>query len=221
MYSFFSTSVPTTSVPTYIPMIFDEINKMKSSCKNIEIIKIDGAKIELKPSVSMNNKNVIAYINNGTIENFHINSQLDNNNCNINYSDILSKYDKLPGFVSIVQGNEKGQQTDFKEFTINFINTGPQMTDVVIHYRNIISKDGKPIPCTINIDKPFLLIVDNCNIIVNTTNITTPVEKFTNIQYKENCDLSSYLPSSHNILLILILIMIVGYYSGYRVVKTQ
>ena len=49
--------------------------------------------------------------------------------------------------------------------------------------------------------------------------ISQGTDHFTDIG--STSDLSSYLPASHNILLILILILIVGYYSGYRIVKNQ
>jgi hypothetical protein len=61
----------------------------------------------------------------------------------------------------------------------------------------------------------------NFNDILFKLNLMPPIEQFTDMKSNSEYDISSYLPSSHNTILILLLIMIIGYYSGYRVVKTQ
>lgn len=218
MSSIFSTSIPTTQ-PYYIPKILYEINEKTTSCENTNKIPF----------------NDVAYIINVDIKDFHIKSQLDIN-CNINYSDILSKYlakaqnDSSNNLFIYRYAPDLDKYKYVKEtakFTMNMSHIDQKYNDIIIFFENVNTESGNPMPVTIyNRNKPFLLIVNNSNIIVNVTDnpppvITTPVEKFTNIQPNSPCDLSSYLPSSHNILLILILIMIVGYYSGYRVVKNQ
>lgn len=174
------------------------LEKYFSMCKTKYVTFREITKSDSKISDIIYEHNIVMIVNDTPINNLTINSKIV---CNIDYDSIIDMMGPNKKFV--IDSNN----------TINISNEEDNYPLIII-LKNINS--GGITPKNVSViagNKSYLLIVHNCNIVIN----PKQVEQFTNTQIIS----SDYLPSSHNILLILILIMIVGYYSGYRIKKTK